>query len=92
MTPEQEDKREKRHKLIEDIFILLCIASLWPVVLGWTEPIYQYLLYVALAGLIFIFVRRIRRFHDARNALRDDEDGPQIGPAPKRDEEDISQN
>ena len=50
MTPEPEDKREKRHKLIEDIFILLCIASLWPVVLGWTEPIYQYLLYVALGG------------------------------------------
>ena len=92
MTPELEEKREKRHKLIEDIFILLCIASLWPVVLGWTEPIYQYLLYVALAGLIFIFVRRIRRFHDARNALRDDEDGPQLGSPPKRDDTDHSQN
>ena len=92
MTPEPEEPREKRHKLIEDIFILLCIVSLWPVVLGWTEPIYQYLLYVALAGLIFIFVRRIRRFHDARNALQDDEDGPQIGSPPKRDDEDISQN
>ena len=32
MTPEPEQPREKRHKLIEDIFILLCIASLWPVV------------------------------------------------------------
>lgn len=92
MMSEPEEKREKRHKLIEDIFILLCIASLWPVVLGWTEPIYQYLLYVALAGLIFIFVRRIRRFHDARNALRDAETDPQIGPAPKRDEDDLSQN
>ena len=42
MTPEQEE-REKRHKLIEDIFT--CSAS--PAsgrVLGWTEPIYQYLL------------------------------------------------
>lgn len=73
MTPEREEQREKRHKLIEDLFILLCIASLWPVVLGWTEPIYQYLLYAALAGLIFIFVRRIRRFHAARDALRDAE-------------------
>lgn len=73
MTPEREQQREKRHKLIEDLFILLCIASLWPVVLGWTEPIYQYLLYAALAGLIFIFVRRIRRFHAARDALRDAE-------------------
>lgn len=73
MTPEREQQREKKHKLIEDLFILLCIASLWPVVLGWTEPIYQYLLYAALAGLIFIFVRRIRRFHAARDALRDAE-------------------
>ena len=92
MTPEPEESREKRHKLIEDIFILLCIASLWPVVLGWTEAIYQYLLYAALAGLIFIFVRRVRRFHDARNALRDAEDGPQISPPPKRNETDHSQN
>ena len=92
MTPEQEEQREKRHKLIEDLFILICIVSLWPVVLGWTEPIYQYLLYAALAGLVFIFVRRIRRFHDARNALRDDETGPQIDPAPKREGTDHSQN
>ena len=76
MTPEQEEQREKRYKLIEDLFILLCIVSLWPVVLGWTEPIYQYLLYAALAGLVFIFVRRIRRFHAARDALRDDGDRP----------------
>lgn len=91
MTPEREQQREKRHKLIEDLFILLCIASLWPVVLGWTEPIYQYLLYAALAGLIFIFVRRIRRFHAARDALRDAEAGPHID-APKRDGADHSQN
>ena len=92
MTPEREEQREKRHKLLEDLFILLCIASLWPVVLGWTEPIYQYSLYAALAGLIFIFVRRIRRFHAARDALRDSEGGPPIDPAPKRDGPDHSQN
>lgn len=92
MTPEREEQREKRHKLLEDLFILLCIASLWPVVLGWTEPIYQYSLYAALAGLIFIFVRRIRRFHAARDALRDSEGGPPIDPAPKRDGADHSQN
>ena len=92
MTPEQAEKREKRHKLIEDLFILLCIVSLWPVVLGWTESIYQYLLYAALAGLIFIFVRRMRRFHAARDALRDAEDGPQIGSAPKREEDNHLQN
>ena len=70
-TPEPEDNGQKKSKLIEDLFILLCIISLWPVVLGWTEAVYQYLLYIALAGLVWIFVRRIRRFHEARDALRD---------------------
>lgn len=90
MTPEeQEASTEKRSKLIEDIFTLLCIVSLWPVVLGWTEPIYQYLLYGALAGLIYIFVRRIRRFHAARDALNNDiDDGPQIEAVPDLDDRD----
>jgi len=51
-TPEPEDNGQKKSKLIEDLFILLCIISLWPVVLGWTEAVYQYLLYIALAGLV----------------------------------------
>ena len=74
-TPEPEDNGQKKSKLIEDLFILLCIISLWPVVLGWTEAVYQYLLYIALAGLVLIFVRRIRRFHEARDAMRDGEGG-----------------
>ena len=57
MTPEQDSSKEKKSELIEDIFTLLCIISLWPVVLGWTEAIYQYLLYIALAGLVYIFIR-----------------------------------
>ena len=80
-TPEPEDTGQKRRKLIEDLFILLCIISLWPVVLGWTEAVYQYLLYIALAGLVWIFVRRIRRFHEARDALRDG--GMQIEEPPR---------
>ena len=79
MTPEQDSNLEKKSKIIEDIFTLLCIVSLWPVVLGWTEAIYQYLLYAALAGLVYIFVRRIRRFHAARDAMSESSDtGPQI--------------
>ena len=83
-TPETEDNGQKKSKLIEDLFILLCIISLWPVVLGWTEAIYQYLLYIALAGLVWIFVRRIRRFHEARDALRDGESGMQIEEPPRK--------
>lgn len=68
-----EEKKAKTARLFEDAFILLCIVSLWPVVLGWTEPVYQVILYVALAGLIAIFIRRIRRFHAARQELEDDD-------------------
>jgi Flp pilus assembly protein protease CpaA len=49
------------------MFILLCVLSLWPVILGWTHILYQVLLYTALAGLVFILVRRVRRFSQARN-------------------------
>ena len=66
-TTPTEEKKAKRARLVEDAFILLCILCLWPVILDWTEPIYQYVLYVALAGLVVIFVRRTRRFRDSRS-------------------------
>ena len=56
----------KRLRLLEDLFILVCILALWPVVLGWQHPVYEVILYIALAGLVFIFYRRINRFRDAR--------------------------
>ncbi len=72
-TPQTpEEKRAKVVRLIEDAFILLCILTLWPVILGWTGVIYEVLLYVALAGLVFIFVRRIRRFRASRLELEND--------------------
>ena len=88
MTPEQDSKQEKKSKLIEDLFILICIVSLWPVILGWTEMIYQYLLYLALAGLIYIFIRRIRRFQAARDALSNQSEGPNIEPGPEQGHDD----
>ena len=56
----------------EDIFIILCIASLWPTIIGWSHPAYEFLLYVALIGLVVIFVRRVRRFRKAREELHGD--------------------
>ena len=88
MTPESDSKEEKKGTRIEDLFILLCIISLWPVVLGWTEAVYQYLLYLALAGLVYIFFRRMRRFHAARDDIRDANEGPQIEAVPDRESED----
>ena len=70
---EERTRRSKRTRLLEDLFILLCILTLWPVVLGWQEAIYQYVLYAALAGLVFIFVRRINRFRAAERELDQDD-------------------
>ena len=65
--PPQSDKKP-RH-LLEDIFILVSILSLWPSILGWNEPIYEFLLYAALIGLVVIFIRRVRRFRRASDEL-----------------------
>lgn len=56
----------------EDIFIILCIGSLWPTIAGWTDPIYEFVLYGALIGLGVIFFRRVRRLRQARDELRGD--------------------
>jgi hypothetical protein len=57
---------QKKVRLYEDLFILLCILALWPVILGWHDPVYEFALYVALAGLLVIFFRRLRRFKQAK--------------------------
>jgi large-conductance mechanosensitive channel len=67
--PTPEERRAKAVRLVEDAFILLCILTLWPVILGWSGTIYEVLLYVALAGLVFIFIRRMRRFRASREEL-----------------------
>ena len=55
--------KEKRSpaRLAEDIFILVCIFTLWPKILGWRGIFFDALLYIALIGLVIIFVRRIKR-------------------------------
>lgn len=60
---------KKRIWWLEEILILLCIFTLWPTILGWRHPFYEYLLYVALTTLIVIFLRRLKRFHQVRDEL-----------------------
>ncbi len=69
-TPPPTEPKNKGHRL-EDIFILLCVLTLWPVVLGLEHPLYEVALYGALLGLVVILVRRVRRFQDARRELED---------------------
>jgi large-conductance mechanosensitive channel len=49
------------------MFILLCVLSLWPVIIGWEHFLFEVLKYTALAGLVFILVLRVRRFSRARD-------------------------
>ena len=70
VPPSSNPSNEKKQRRFEDIFIILCIFSLWPVILGWRAPIYQFLLYAALIGLVVIFLRRIKRLRQAKDDLR----------------------
>ena len=47
----------------ETVAIFLAIASLWPAyILGWPEPLWQWLSYLALGVMLFIFLRRTLAF------------------------------
>ena len=59
------DEGKPRH-LGEDSIIILSIFSLWPVGLDWYHPLFEAVMYIALAGLVWIFYRRIKRFNEAR--------------------------
>lgn len=48
--------------LLEDAFIILSIAALWPGILGWQGWIWDGVQVVAVVGLIWIFIRRMRRY------------------------------
>jgi len=42
-------------------FTLLAILALWPVILGWENPIYQVILSVFLVVFVVLVVQKIRR-------------------------------
>ena len=59
---------ENKGRRLEDIFILLCVLTLWPVVLGLDHVLYEITLYGALIGLVVVLVRRVRRLISVRAA------------------------
>ena len=64
-SEEPSEARKPRH-FGEDFFILLSIFSIWPAVLDWSHPVFEVVMYAALAGLVWILYRRIKRFNQAR--------------------------
>ena len=53
---------------IEDMFILVSVFAIWPGILGWEGWVWEMTKYVAAVGLIWIFVRRLRRYQQRREA------------------------
>ena len=58
----------KRYFVLEDVLILLCILVLWPTVFGWEGTVFRILQWTAVACLIVILVRRIRRIANKRTS------------------------
>jgi hypothetical protein len=52
--------------LLEDAFILVSVFALWPGILGWQGALWQGLQYAAVAGLVWILFRRVRRYKERR--------------------------
>lgn len=48
--------------LLEDAFIIVSIAALWPGILGWEGMIWSVVQFAALAGLVWILIRRVGRY------------------------------
>jgi hypothetical protein len=50
--------------VLEEVFIVLSIFAIWPGILGWEGWVWEAVKYVAVIGLIWIFVRRMKRYKD----------------------------
>jgi hypothetical protein len=57
---------------IEDLFILVSVFAIWPVILGWEGWVWEATKYIAAVGLIWIFVRRLRRYQRRQEAQDQD--------------------
>ncbi len=59
----------KKEKL-EAGFTILAILALWPVILGWENPLYQVVLGVILVVFIALVAQKFRRIRAIYNATR----------------------
>lgn len=61
-------------EIIESLCIVLAIFSLWPIILKWDHVFWKVFMYAMLAAMIWVFVRRAKRYSGmvktGRNALR----------------------
>jgi hypothetical protein len=69
--PDPDERAQRRARRLEDAFVILCIFTLWPVIMGWRHPAFQFAMYVALVGLLVVFFRRLKRIREARRPTDD---------------------
>ena len=55
---------------LEAGFTILAILALWPVILGWENPLYQVALGVILVVFIVLVAQKFRRIRSIYNATR----------------------
>ncbi len=55
---------------LEAGFTILAILALWPVILGWENPVYQVVLGVILVVFIVLVVQKFRRIRTIYNASK----------------------
>ena len=55
---------------LEAGFTILAILALWPVILGWENPVYQVVLGVILVVFIVLVTQKFRRMRAIYNATR----------------------
>ncbi len=55
---------------LEAGFTILAILALWPVILGWENPLYQVVLGVILVVFIALVAQKFRRIRAIYNATR----------------------
>ena len=65
-----DEQRTKLAMALEDVFILVSVFALWPGILGWQGVVWDILKYAAVAGLIWILVRRVGRYRTRRDEAR----------------------
>ena len=55
----------RRIEILESVLIVVALASLWPLLVGFHHPVYSLWLCVMLGAMVWVAVRRLRRIRAA---------------------------
>ena len=61
-----EGESRRNWLVLEEVFLVLSVFVLWPRILNWPGLLWEVLQYLALVGLVWILIRRVRRYQKPR--------------------------